>query len=109
MEPPNFSLEGVQKVSHLGWKGMFMISVDLKNVYFHCGLHKSSWTYFGFAWEEILYIYIILCFGWSPTAFIYANFTELIAEYMRELASAMLLTWIDDSLASSSKETLNKS
>ena len=74
-DSPKFSLEGVQKISHFEWKGMFMISIDHKTEYFHCGLHKSSWTHFDFAWEGIMYVYISLCFGWSPAAFIYVNFT----------------------------------
>ena len=72
----SYKMEGVGKMAEIGWQGMYMFSIDHKNGYFHCKIHESSWTYFAFYWEGILYAFVVLCFGWSPAPFIYSTLTD---------------------------------
>ena len=96
MNAPAFNMDGVGKIAEIGWEGMFMFSIDHKHGYFHCKIHESSWKYFGFEWEGHIYVFVVLCFGWSPAPFIYSMLTEKVACYVRKVTIAPLLTWIDD-------------
>ena len=109
MDPPHFTMEGVAKVAQLGWNNMYMTLVDHKNGYFHIGLDSSSWKYFGLKWENIYYVYVTLTFGWSPSCFIYSTFTDLVANHVRTLTLALIVTWVDDSLSTNSISTHNQS
>ena len=96
MNPPSFTMQGIPKLAQLGWANMFMTTLDHKNGYFHVPLNTNSWTYFGVYWNNMFYVYTTLCFGWSPAPFIYSTLTELIANYVRALTLALILTWIDE-------------
>ena len=109
MSPPSFTMEGVSKLPQQGWANMYMTVIDHKNGYFHIGLDKNSWTFFGLCWEDTDYVYTTLCFGWSPSAFIYTTFTELIADYTRNLTLTLAITWIDDTLTTNSIHCQHKS
>ena len=82
MNAPAFNMDGVGKIAEIGWEGMFMFSIDHKHGYFHCKIHESSWKYFGFEWEGHIYVFVVLCFGWSPAPFIYSMLTEKVACYI---------------------------
>ena len=105
MDPPTFTMDGVGKIAEVGWKGMFLFSIDHKNGYYHVMLHESAWKYFGFVWMGEVYIFIVLCFGWSPGPFIYSTLTEKVAGRIRKVTSAPVLTWIDDNLGGNSVHT----
>ena len=105
MDPPPFKMDGVGKMAEIGWKGMFMFSIDHKNGYFHCRIHSSSWKFFAFEWKDQVYVFVVLCFGWSPAPYIYATLTEKVAVYIRKLTLAPFITWIDDNCAANSVQT----
>ena len=109
MNPPSFTMQGIPKLAQLGWANMFMTTLDHKNGYFHVPLNTNSWTYFGVYWNNMFYVYTTLCFGWSPAPFIYSTLTELIANYVRALTLALILTWIDDAMQSNSILTKHES
>ena len=95
-EDRKFSMDGVAKVPVVGWEGMFQYSLDHKSGYFHVPLHRSSWKYFGFKWNDKYFAYTVLPFGWKNAPFIYSSLTEATAMYARSVAPAPVLTWIDD-------------
>ena len=102
-------MDGVGKISDIGWEGMYMFSIDHKNGYFHCKIHEDSWKYFGFEWDDVYYVCVVLCFGWSPAPFIYSTLTEKVACAIRKWTIAPLLTWIDDNWGANSVSSRNDS
>ena len=58
-----FSMDGAAKIPVVGWREMFQFSLDHKSGYFHVPLHKSSWKYFGFKWNNTYFAYTVLPFG----------------------------------------------
>ena len=105
MPPPSFTMEGISKIPQQGWVNMYMTVIDHKNGYYHISLNPDSWTYFGLNWEGTYYVYVTLCFGWSPAPFVYSTFTELVADYVRTITLALIITWIDDTLPTNSIHT----
>ena len=71
-----FSMDGVGKWPEVGWRGMYMFSVDHKSGYHHVPLHYSAWKFFGLKWEGIVYMCTTLNFGWKLAPFIYHTLTE---------------------------------
>ena len=93
-----FTMDGVGKISDIGWEGMCMFSIDHKMEVFR--LWVGKW---------VLCIHIVLCFGWSPAPFIYSTLMEKVACAIRKWTIAPLLTWIDDNWGANSVSSRNDS
>ncbi|CAM9423391.1 unnamed protein product, partial [Heterosigma akashiwo] len=93
-----FTLDSVEKAGALAWQGCFMASIDLKSAYHHIKLCPSSFRYFGFSFENVVYVFTTLCFGWSLAPYIFQSFSDAIAGYCRRLLRHIgLLIYLDDS------------
>ena len=92
-----FSMDSVNKVAEIAWKGAFMFKLDHKNGYFHVSIEESSRKYFGIYWDGVYYVLCVLPFGWKSSPYIYHTLTEAVNMYIRSLGIPML-GWIDDML-----------
>ena len=102
VNPPTFSNEGPQTIPNWGWKGMWMFSLDHKSGYYHVPLNQYSWKFFCFFFKGKYYCYMVLCFGWSPCAYIYTTIHESLANYVRSITFSPLKIYIDDSCGTGS-------
>ena len=93
-------MDGVGKWPEVGWRGMFMFSVD-----HHLPLHCSAWKFFGLKWEGIVYMCTTLNFGWKLAPFIYHTLTEATCMYVRELIRIPALAWLDDIAGANTNST----
>ena len=100
-----FSMDGVGKWPEVGWRGMYMFSVDHKSGYHHVPLHYSAWKFFGLKWEGIVYMCTTLNFGWKLAPFIYHTLTEATCMYVRELIRIPALAWLDDIAGANTNST----
>jgi hypothetical protein len=102
VNPPTFSNEGPQTIPNWGWKGMWMFSLDHKSGYYYVPLNQYSWKFFCFFFKGKYYCYMVLCFGWSPCAYIYTTIHESLANYVRSITFSPLKIYIDDSCGTGS-------
>ena len=67
----HFKKEGLSLLKELLQKGDFLCKLDLKDAYFSVALHKISWKYLRFPWQENFYKFLCLCFdmGYAPRIF----------------------------------------
>ena len=70
--------------------------MDHKSGYYHVPIHQECWKYFGVSWEDKIYCYVTLSFGWAPSAFIYCTLTGACSSFARKITLAPVLDWIDD-------------
>ena len=92
-----FTMDSVNKVAEIAWKGAYMFKLDHKNGYFHVPISRKSRKYFGIQWKGIYYVLCVLPFGWKTSPYIYHTLTEAVNMYIRSLGIPML-GWIDDML-----------
>jgi hypothetical protein len=76
MSFPKFSLPSVLNVPPLG--AALLSTFDLKAAYYNWKLCEDDLGYFGFEWDGVFYVYTVLPFGWSPSAYILQQFMEAI-------------------------------
>ena len=95
-----FFLEMLGKLPGMIPEGAKALSTDLKNGYYHVQLHPSSYKYFGFVLRDVVYVYTVLPFGWSPAAYIFQELTDTIVNYVR-VSGYPCVGYIDDFFASS--------
>ncbi|CAN0015213.1 unnamed protein product, partial [Heterosigma akashiwo] len=94
---------GLRWTQSRGWaplhgKGAFMTSMDHKSGYHHLHLHPSSFRFFGLRFENKVYVFTTLCFGWILAPYIYQSLSDALAGYCRRLVEQIgLLTYLDDS------------
>ena len=63
MVTPKFSQEGINTVGELIEKDDEMITIDLKDGFYHLGVHIDSQTYLGFKWRGKFFVWQYLPFG----------------------------------------------
>jgi hypothetical protein len=78
----HFKMEHIDQVTDLIFHNDFMTSIDLTDAYFSVKLHESSRKFVRFIWQNKLYEYCCLCFGYaaaprlSPSLLIFVNETS---------------------------------
>ena len=65
--------------------GHFQTTFDDKSGYQHVRLHLSSETYFGLKWNNFLFVFYTLPFGWKASAYICHNFGLVVSHAARSL------------------------
>ena len=66
-----FTLDGVDKISTIGWENMYLFKIDHKSGYLHVPFHRKSWKYLGVEWNNEILVFTALAFGGSNCPVIY--------------------------------------
>ena len=74
-----------------------MITWDHKSGYFHVGLHPSSQTFFGFAFDGIYYVYTVLPFGWNCSPYVYQTLSLAVGAWLKSVGIPNF-DYLDDSI-----------
>ena len=92
-----FKFEGLQLVPDLTDQSDYAFNVDHSSGYWHVALTQDSWTYFGFQWRGMYYVYTVLSFGWKIAPMIYNSFSGEMVGFTRRIHLRSLYL-LDDSL-----------
>lgn len=92
---PDMSYETLEMFARNVEADDLLFNVDHTAGYHHVPLTERSWKYFGFRWEEQLYVWRVLPFGWAPACYIYNTLSSVLAAHLRRQA-LRLLYYIDD-------------
>ena len=95
MRFPKFSLPSVLDVPALG--AGLLSTFDLKAAYYNWRLCEEEYGYFGFEWDGVYYVYTVLPFGWSPSAFILQKFMEAVMYFLTSFGIPSVV-YLDDVL-----------
>ena len=104
----HFKMEGIHLVQDLIQPGDYLATIDLKDAYFSIPIFPRDRIFFRFLWDEKLYEFTCLPFGYSLAPRV---FTKVLKPVMATLhcQGIRTITFIDDTLviASSAEECFN--
>ena len=101
---PKFSNEGIDNVANIIQPNDCMVTLDIKNGFFHIPIHTDFRTYFGFQWQGAFYVWKVLPFGWNCSPYFFSKTLRPVVSYLR-LCNIRMSLFVDDFLicAESSK------
>jgi hypothetical protein len=92
---PHFKMETAQsirqQISPLDW----VVTLDMKDAYFHIPVHKDFQKYLKFSIQGVVYQFIAMCFGLAPAPLIFTKVFREFAAYLHKLAILIHL-FLDD-------------
>ena len=102
-----FSMETSQSVLDAIQQGDWMISMDMKDAYFHIPIHPASRPYLRFTFGTKVYQFRALCFGLTTAPQVFTRVLAPLAKIVH-LAGFKIILYLDDWLviASSREEVL---
>ena len=80
-----FKLDHLVDLPRYVLPGNFQTTFDDKSGYQHVRLHPSSETYFGLEWNNFLFVFRTLPFGWKASAYICHNLGLVVSHAARSL------------------------
>ena len=81
---PQFKYEDLSSIPTFLQPNDYMITLDLSKGYCHVDMHADFWTYLGFEWQGVFYVYTSLPFGLAPACWAFSKITrELISRWRR--------------------------
>ena len=97
METPKTVLSSIRK-------GDWMVSIDLKDAYFHIPIHPDSRKYLRFVWKGRVWQFRSLCFGLSTAPQVFTRVMAPVAAALHR-ESYRVLRYLDDWLILHEEET----
>ena len=90
-----FSMETTQSVLSSIRQGDWMISVDMKDAYFHIPVHPRSRKFLRFVFNNQTYQFRALCFGLSTAPQVFTRVLAPLAKFVH-LAGIRIILYLDD-------------
>ena len=87
--------EVIQEVEEGDW----LVSIDLKDAYFHVPIHPSHWKFLRFCVGEEAYEFKVLPFGITTAPRVFTKMLAPVAEYVRREIGLYTSPYLDDFLA----------
>ncbi|KAJ8944860.1 hypothetical protein NQ317_008851 [Molorchus minor] len=107
VNPPHFKLEDYRTVLKLLSKNAFLTSIDLKDAYFLINVSTEFRKYFRFQFNEKMYQFTSLPFGYSLSPYIFTKLMKPVLKAIRA-EGIICVAYLDDFLliAKSEKESI---
>ena len=96
----SFRMEKLDLLSRIIASGEYMFSADLRSGYHHVPVHEDFWTFLGFTWEGVSYVFKVLPFGLSLSPFVFSKITRWVMKHFRTSYDLPGSVYIDDFLFS---------
>ena len=88
-------MDGVGEVAQWPWKGAQQVTLDHKSGFHNIPLAPESWEYLGLCWRGVYYVWMVLCFGWRASPYIYHSLSDAAAQHLRS-QDIPTSAWPDD-------------
>ena len=87
--------EGLSTALKMLQPGWWMMSLDLKEGYFHVGVHPDCQAYMGFFWRNKWYRYKVIPFGFSHSPWVFTKVIRHMIKRWRKMG-LFTLAYLDD-------------
>ena len=87
-------MDGAGKIAQCSRQGAHQISMDHKSGFHKVPLHLDSWTSFGMYKKRVYYVWIVVCFGWCESRYIYHALSSAVVQYLRHLDVPITDFWM---------------
>lgn len=91
----SFRMETIKSVRNALRPGMWGASIDLKDAYYHVGIHRRSRKYLRFIIEGVIYEFIALPMGYTKSPGLFTDITRFITSFCRG-KNIFLIMYIDE-------------
>jgi hypothetical protein len=102
LTPERFRYDTLRTLAPMLAQGQSLVSVDLKDAYFHVRMYEPHRTYMGFSFtdplsgEQNFYYYNVLPFGMSASPAIFTSLTRPISRYIADVLGVPNCFYVDD-------------
>ncbi len=97
LKVPKFSQGGIKEVVENIQTGDKLITVDLKDGFFHIPVHRCDQKFLGIAWKGQFFVWSRLPFGLSCSPYYFNKTLRPVVNFIREQGLRVVL-WVDDFL-----------
>lgn len=94
---PKFTLRGIGELRQTLQAGDHMVSLDLRNAYWHVPLRPADRKLFQFRFDGVLYEFKVLPFGVSVAPYVFHRLLQPVVAWLRR-AGVRLCIYLDDVL-----------
>jgi ribonuclease HI len=95
--PPKFVNEGINDVIELIQPGDKLVTLDIKNGFFHIPVHSSHQKFLGFEWQGKFFQWKCLPFGLNSSPYFFYKTIRPVVEYLRQ-QGLRVVAFVDDFL-----------
>ena len=103
---PHFKMETLNSIRLALQKGDWVASLDLRDAYFHIGIHRRSRRYLRFVFKGKVYQFRALPFGLNVSPCVFTRILKTVLWHVRRLG-IRVHAYLDDWLQPSVSETLS--
>ena len=103
---PHFKMETLNSIRLALQKGDWVTSLDLRDAYFHIGIHRRSRRYLRFVFEGKVYQFQALAFGLNVSLYVFTRMLKTVLRHVRRLG-IRVHAYLDNWLQPSVSETLS--
>ena len=103
--PPKFTNEGIKDFEPLVKPNDMLITVDLKNGFFHVPIAKNYRTFLGFSWNNQFYQWARCPFGLNISPFCFTKILRPVVTFLR-LQGLRICLYVDDWILTACPQTI---
>lgn len=105
--PPKFVYESIEQVLEIVDANDYLVTVDLKDAFFHVKLNEEFRTYFGFKWLDKYYVWNVTPFGWNVSPYYCCKLLRCVIGHLRS-NNIKVTCYVDDILLSDSESSISQ-
>ncbi len=104
--PPKFRYEDIENVCELVEPHDQLITLDLKNGFYHVPVKPAHRTYLGIQWKGRYYVFNVLPFGANFSPYYFCKILRYVVQHLREQPQSLRLgNFVDDFLLMAYRNT----
>ena len=103
---PKFRYEDISVLPQVVKNKDKLVTIDLKDGFFHVPVHRDYRTYLGFCWDQKYYVWNVLPFGLQSSPYYFCKVIRPIVEYLI-LQGVRLIAYVDDILVCASSVVID--
>ena len=108
LKPPKFVYEDIKQVIDIVKPKDKIITLDIKNGFYHIKVAPECSTYLGFTWRGRFYTWMVLPFGLNISPYYFCKTTRAVVHYLHQ-QGLRTVCYVDDFLLCDSDEHIGTS
>ena len=86
-----------------------LVTIDIKNSFFHIPIHQDYSKYISFQWRGRFYSWVVLPFGLSSSPYYWSKCNRCVVRYLRQEQKISTVCYVDDYIVNKEPESIQTS
>ena len=86
-----------------------LVTIDIKNSFFHIPIHQDYSKYISFQWRGRFYSWVVLPFGLSSSPYYWSKCNRCVVRYLRQEQKVSTVCYVDDYIVNKEPESIQAS